>query len=224
METAHVESLFDTLAISYEHAYGANPPLIAILSTLISHLPPASHILDVGCGTGTPVASTLAAAGMHVTGIDLSQAMISLAQQQIPGGTFVKADMRTYEPRREYDAVVVAFSLLLLSYKDCVAALRRYVRCLRVGGLVLLVTVPADRYVKDKALYDETGSYVEGFESPFMGHAVRTTLFTVQGSLELLKEVGLEVVSSREAKFQPKGEGFEVEDQLFVIARRRGSE
>ncbi len=41
-------------------------------------------VLDLGCGSGSPVAKYLAACGLHVTGVDSSPTLISLCRKRLP--------------------------------------------------------------------------------------------------------------------------------------------
>jgi 2-polyprenyl-3-methyl-5-hydroxy-6-metoxy-1,4-benzoquinol methylase len=63
---------WDGLNIEYEHAYLNNPYKKAVVKNAITRLKPGSRVLDVGCGTGVPVAQMLADAGMDVVGTDVS--------------------------------------------------------------------------------------------------------------------------------------------------------
>lgn len=51
------------------------------------------RILDVGCGTGVPVARYLVGRGYKVEGIDLSDTMISAAKINVPSADFTKMNM-----------------------------------------------------------------------------------------------------------------------------------
>jgi len=219
MESISAEKLFDTLNIKYEEKYADNQALVEAVRQAIGMLEPGSQVLDVGCGIGKPVASMLAAAGMHVTGIDISQKMIDIVQKQVVG-SFSKADMVQYEPSQEYDAVFVVFSHMQLSLQELHTAMLKYAACLRVGGLLLLAAVPSDNYVRDKSLYDETGSYLEDFPTPFMGMQITMTLFTANGLLKFLQSIGLDIVDHKFAQFQPKASGSLPEDQSFITAKR----
>src|SRR5215475_13194069 len=59
-----------------------------------SALPPAARVLDLGCGSGYPVARHLTGHGFRVTGIDSSPAMIALARSRLPEQEWIVADMR----------------------------------------------------------------------------------------------------------------------------------
>lgn len=53
-------------------------------------------VIDLGCGSGI-LAEQLAAAGFEILGIDLSQALIALAKQRVPGGRFHVESLLTAE-------------------------------------------------------------------------------------------------------------------------------
>ncbi|HWJ98123.1 MAG TPA: methyltransferase domain-containing protein, partial [Acidimicrobiales bacterium] len=55
---------------------------------------PGDRVLDVGCGTGTLVARSVAR-GAEAIGVDLSPGMVEGAQQFHPEGTFLVADAQT---------------------------------------------------------------------------------------------------------------------------------
>ena len=63
------------------------------LDRLISLIPKGAHILDVGCGVGIPTSKYLIERGFKVTGIDISETMLNLAQKNVPNGKFIKMDM-----------------------------------------------------------------------------------------------------------------------------------
>ncbi|MCJ1401437.1 hypothetical protein MMC11_004650 [Xylographa trunciseda] len=221
MEASEAEHLWDSVGLAYQTTYSDNPALLSTIQHAISLLPPNAHVLDAGSGTGVPVARALAAAGMHVTGIDISTEMLALARRAVPAGEFTKASIADYTPpSRGFDGVFVIFSHMQLSYAEFSAAMRRFVAALPQGGVLVLVTVPCDNYVQDQGLYEE-GGYVQNFPAPFMGRLVKTTLFTVEGSERFLRGLGLEVVSSVVKQFLPKGEEIP-EDQLFLVAKKPG--
>lgn len=106
--------LFDDLGKRYEVACAHNEAQGQSLQWLIERLPRGSKVYDIGCGTGRPASSTLAEAGMVVTGIDISPVMLAIATDQVPKATFIQADLRTWEPHPSLDAadcVVAFFSL-----------------------------------------------------------------------------------------------------------------
>lgn len=73
---------------------------------LLKRLKPNSRILDVGCGTGLPVARLLCDHGHQVKGFDLSNRLIQLARKNIPLANFYVGDMLSFQPQGVFDAVV----------------------------------------------------------------------------------------------------------------------
>jgi cyclopropane fatty-acyl-phospholipid synthase-like methyltransferase len=80
---------FDTLhAPVYDDRWGAylNPTHERCVRRLVSGLTPGASVLDAACGTGK-YWTVLLEAGLDVTGVDQSQAMLDVAQAKHPGVT-----------------------------------------------------------------------------------------------------------------------------------------
>lgn len=91
-----------------------------------------TDLLDVGTGPGF-VAAAAAARGANVTGIDVADAMVELAQRRVPSGWFRRASAEDLPlPDDAFSAVVGNFVLLHLGYPDRGMAEAR--RVLRAGG------------------------------------------------------------------------------------------
>src|SRR5262249_39623734 len=54
------------------------------LDRFIAMLPKGASVLDLGCGSGHPVARHMAAQGLTVTGVDSSPTFISLCRSRLP--------------------------------------------------------------------------------------------------------------------------------------------
>jgi SAM-dependent methyltransferase len=63
-------------------------------------------VLDLGCGSGRPVAQHMAERGLRVTGIDSSPAMISVCRTRLPDHEWIVADLRALSLRRRFDGVL----------------------------------------------------------------------------------------------------------------------
>lgn len=107
-------------------------------------LGPSSRVLDVACGPGL-VALALAEAAGHVTGLDLTPAMLDKAQQLQQKRGLVnltwdlgRADALPYH-EGAFDAVVTRFSFHHLT--DPTTALAEMVRVCRRGGRVVVCDV-----------------------------------------------------------------------------------
>lgn len=198
--------LFDAVGQGYEEAFGRPPAVDEGVRLLLDRLSPHARVLDIGSGTGRPVAEDLAAAGHDVLGVDVSATMVDLARGQVPNARFVHADIREWETEdASWDAVCAFFPFLQMTRDEVVALLGRIARWLKPGGLLVLVTVPMD---------------VEGLDVPFLGHTVRLTSFATPDLIGRIGEAGLTVLDSRSTVFSPDREGQPDEEHLLVLARR----
>jgi SAM-dependent methyltransferase len=101
-------------------------------------------ILELGCGTGR-VTFPLADAGLDVTGLDASRAMLRVARRKLratprPKVRLVRGDMRRFTLRRRFALVIIPFRAFqaLLTVRDqraCLACIRRH---LRPGGRLII--------------------------------------------------------------------------------------
>ena len=225
---------FDALNITYEKAYQHNPFKRFCIEKAITLLPPQSHILDIGCGTGIPVSQMLANAGMHVHGFDISPKMIAYAQSRVKG-EFVVSDMLEYAPQRTFAGVFMIFSQLQLSYASLHAAVWKFAQTLEPNGIFVLGQMPGDDHVNSPAEnsansysaetsagWDSTHTYVEDYPAPFMGEMLPTLMLSRQGQRDFLTSMGLEIVSQTIDMFQPDNEVCVPEEQQYLIARRVG--
>ena len=104
-------------------------------------LEPGMRVLDVGCGPGRH-AHALAARGVSVHGIDISQRFVDLAAAGAPdGATFERLDARKLPFDSEFDAAIClcqgAFGLMTADGDDA-TVLAGTARALRPGGRLAL--------------------------------------------------------------------------------------
>lgn len=106
-------------------------------------LPPGGEVLDLGCGSGEPVARRLLDMGFRVTGADFSPKMLALAAAALPQADWVEADMRQLDLGRQFDGIVAWHSFFHLTIAAQRDALPRVLDHLRPGG-VLMMTLGVD--------------------------------------------------------------------------------
>jgi ubiquinone/menaquinone biosynthesis C-methylase UbiE len=84
----------------------------------IDSLPAGVEVLDLGCGSGRPVAQHMRERGLRVTGVDASPTMISLCQRRLPDQNWIVADMRHLSLGRRFDAILAWDSFFHLNHDD----------------------------------------------------------------------------------------------------------
>jgi len=110
----------------------------AVFEFFCGGLPEEGGVLDVGSGTGLPFAKFLVERGFNVLGVDVSSRMVRIAKRNVPEAEFRELSMTCIDFESEFDGVLSAFSMLLLSpslFRDVAG---RIVRSLRNGGLFYL--------------------------------------------------------------------------------------
>ena len=101
-----------------------------------------SHILDLGCGTGT-VAILLAREGWTVVGVDVSKGMIAEARRKAAAAgleiLFVEEDLRALSPARGFNAAISLYDVFnhLGATEDLYSAFSGVHRVLLKGGLLI---------------------------------------------------------------------------------------
>lgn len=85
------------------------------LDRFLGLLPPGASVLDLGCGSGQPLASHLIARKCHVVGVDASATMIALCRHRFPNHEWLIADMRTLSLHRPFQGILAWDSFFHLS-------------------------------------------------------------------------------------------------------------
>jgi SAM-dependent methyltransferase len=77
-----------------------------------------SSILDIGCGSGAPVAKYLIDQGFAVDGVDSSPTLIALCRERFPQRSWHLADMRDLSLQKAFDGLLAWDSFFHLTYDD----------------------------------------------------------------------------------------------------------
>jgi trans-aconitate methyltransferase len=100
-------------------------------------LPPGSSLVDLGCGAGLPSTARLAQR-YAVTGVDGSARQVEAARRNVPGATFLVADMAELAlPPRSVDAVTAFYSVSHLPRATHAQLFQRVATWLKPHGLFL---------------------------------------------------------------------------------------
>lgn len=97
-----------------------------------------SDILDIGCGTGYPIASYLSKMGHRITGIDISENMIEEAKAlRLKNADFFVQNIMEYRPQKQFDAVIAFDSIWHVEESRQKELFERISDMLKDGGWLL---------------------------------------------------------------------------------------
>ncbi|HEX3840854.1 MAG TPA: class I SAM-dependent methyltransferase [Acidimicrobiales bacterium] len=101
------------------------------------HLPGASSLLELGCGTGSILARIPSV--LALTGLDRSPEMLAVARDKVPGARLVEADMTDFSLEETFDVIVCVFDSLnhLLTFGDWQSMFDAVHQHLRDDGLFI---------------------------------------------------------------------------------------
>lgn len=110
------------------------------LDAFLDHVPPAGMVLDLGCGSGEPIARHVIEQGRRVTGVDAAPGLVELCRSRFPGHRWVAADMRGVDLGQTFDGVIAWHSLIHLPPQDQPALFEVLARHVRPGGALLFTS------------------------------------------------------------------------------------
>lgn len=112
------------------------------LDRLLALAPDRPEILDLGCGSGVPIARYLISRGAAITGIDSSPSLIAIASDRFPDHHWLVGDMRQLELDRRFDGLIAWHSSFHLKQDDQRALIPRFAAHLNAGGALLFTSGP----------------------------------------------------------------------------------
>ena len=149
------------------------------LEEFASLLPENAHILDVGCGAGIPTAKFLTEKGLKVTGIDLSDKMLSLARNNVPKADFVKMDMNDLQfSESTFHGIISVYALFHVPKDKHFDIFKQFFKILKPGGILML----------------NTGVSESEGTSNFFGVPMFWSNFSPKTTLDLVKKAGFSIL------------------------------
>jgi SAM-dependent methyltransferase len=186
--------------------------VLSYVDKILEGLPPGARVLDLGCGTGKPIARYIVQKGFRLIGVDQSEKMLEIARTVVPEAVFIHSDMVSLELADKFAAAVAWDSVFHVERKYHSAIYRKIAGSLETGGRLLLSVGGSDAVESEQDSADENQA-AEGFTSEMFGHTFFYSGYEPRVARELLEAEGFAV------------EVWEVDDpsargHIAVIARR----
>ena len=141
--------------------------------------PKSSAILDLGCGTGRPIAEYVLAHGHHITGIDQASALLAQARRRFPQATWIEASLEDVELVEPYAGIVCWDVLFHIRRSAHAGLLSKMAGNLQPGGKVMITVGGSDH---------------PPFTDSMFGHEFFYDSNTPEETLSILNELGFETV------------------------------
>lgn len=103
-----------------------------------SFLKKNSYILDIGCGTGSPIDTYLTSNNFKVLGIDSSKEMIKIAKSKnITNAKFINIDFFSFKSKRKFDAIIAFDSLWHINYSKQEKIYKKLANLIKPNGYLM---------------------------------------------------------------------------------------
>lgn len=130
---------YDRIADQWHDARTSLPEKDQVLfDHFLELLPQGSSVLDLGCGSGIPMAQQLSRRGFNLICVDESPRMLDYARTNVPEAEFHCADITEFTIKTPLGGVVLWDSLFHLPRGQHATVLRNIHSCLCPQGVVLV--------------------------------------------------------------------------------------
>jgi SAM-dependent methyltransferase len=136
--------LYNRHATDYDRDRGRSLQEKSHLDRFLALVPAPATILDVGCGTGEPIARYVLERGFELTGVDAAPAMIAICRARFPDREWLVRDMRRLTLGRRFDGILAWDSLFHLPMDDQRAMFPRFAAHTAPGAPLLFTSGPAE--------------------------------------------------------------------------------
>ncbi|HYV06942.1 MAG TPA: class I SAM-dependent methyltransferase [Blastocatellia bacterium] len=159
---------------------------LAYVDKILEGVPPRAKVLDLGCGTGYPIAQHIVQQGYQVVGVDESEEMLKIAKRLVPEADFIQSDMVAVKFDDRFAAAVAWDSVFHVERKHHASVYQNICRSLEPGARLLLSVGASDPSAA-------AGAGAEGFTSEMFGHNFFYSGYEPGIARQLLEDAGFEI-------------------------------
>lgn len=159
--------------------------------------PQHARVVEIGCGDGRDAKEIVRKVGWYL-GIDISEELIKLARQHVPGAHFEIADLESFNFPGKLDVIFAFASLLHSNENEVKGVLQRAKEALNPGGVIYISLKYRAQYVSE-VKEDKFGKRLFYFYNP-----------------EIIEELAGNSYEKADVNFQQIGN-----TEWFTIALRR---
>ncbi len=162
--------------------------VLGYVDKVLEGLPPEAKVLDLGCGTGNPIAKHIVERGFRVVGVDQSKELLKIAKTLVPEAELIHGDMVEIHFTEKFAAAVAWDSVFHVERKHHSAIYHKLANSLELGGRLMLSVGGSDA---EDIVPDDSGA--EGFTSEMFGHTFFYSGYAPKVARKLLEAEGFEI-------------------------------
>ncbi len=96
-------------------------------------------LFDIGCGPGNNGSILLKNdTTLKISGIDLSNEMVKLAEKNVPQGSFQVMDIREIDEKKSFDTIIASFCIVHLSDSETTVLIKKISNMLNPNGTLYI--------------------------------------------------------------------------------------
>jgi cyclopropane fatty-acyl-phospholipid synthase-like methyltransferase len=152
--------------------------VLGYVDSVLEGLQSGARVLDLGCGTGIPIARHIVQKGFRVIGIDESDKMLDIARKEVPKAEFIHDNMVEVELPGSFAAAIAWDSVFHVERQHHSNIFKKLAKSLEYGGRLLL---------------SAGGSGADSFTSEMFGHTFFYSGHEPEETRELLEAAGFEI-------------------------------
>ncbi|PJJ83438.1 class I SAM-dependent DNA methyltransferase [Mucilaginibacter auburnensis] len=139
-EKQNVYKVYNKIAAWYDQNRSGELYEKPYLDKMLSHMPPAPTVLDLGCGTGKPIIEYFISRDIQIVGVDASSELLNIARTNFPDTDFYEQDMRLLKLNRKFDGIIAWNSFFHLPAADQPAMFGIFEQHLNPGGILMFTS------------------------------------------------------------------------------------
>ena len=197
-EVEIVQNSWDKIGVIYD-SYRDKHKIDDELAEIVALLPKKGKVLDVGSGSGEPVAKFLSEQGLEVIGIDISENMVKLARKNVPKAIFTQMDLLALDfEDNTFDGLICVYTLWHVPRKEHSQIFKNFQKILKSNGLMVI----------------NTGIRESEGMSDFFGEPMLWSNHHPKTTLKIVKDAGFSIEFEG---IKERGEEF----QYWIFARKK---
>jgi SAM-dependent methyltransferase len=158
---------------------------LGYVDKLLEGCAPQAKVLDLGCGTGNPIAKHIVERGFRVVGVDQSKKLLEIAKTVVPESELIHADMVEIQFAEKFAAAIAWDSIFHIKRQHHSTIYRKLADSLESGGRLLLSVGGSGAEPDD--------SDAKGITSEMFGHAFFYDAYAPKIARKLLEAEGFKI-------------------------------